>query len=82
MVKREHRTRGGVSEQWLPVRIALEERGLNRPPTEAQRQAMWEAVDSCPNDRARWIRSAPGGAKMTDIVGIVLDRWHGFRASA
>jgi hypothetical protein len=66
---------GPRPKAWDKFREAWEGRGLRRPPTEAQRQAMWEAVDARPETMAAVVRDAPAGSSAAVLVGLVLTRW-------
>lgn len=71
-------SRGGGRERlWESVKRAWIGRGLRHPPTDRQRQILWEILDARPGDLPRWIREAPGEARSGGaVVGHVLDRWH------
>lgn len=72
---------GGWEPRWMAFRFAMAERGLRMPPTEAQRATLWPIIDARPTDAASWLREAPAGAKMAELVRHVLDRWQALRAA-
>ncbi|MGD0247805.1 MAG: hypothetical protein ABSB75_02015 [Candidatus Limnocylindrales bacterium] len=66
---------GPRPQAWQGFRQAWEGRGLRRPPTEAQRLAMWPAIDARPETMAAVVRDAPAGSSAAVLVGHVLTRW-------
>lgn len=69
----------GWDPKWVPVRGALESRGLRYPPTIRQRETLWPILDARPDDLVTWIRAAPAEAKAADVFAYVLDRWRNRR---
>ena len=61
---------------WGPFREAWTARGLDLPPTPAQRKALWPIVDARPEAVGTWVQGARIGAKASEIVGHVLTRRH------
>jgi hypothetical protein len=79
-----------TSEEWVPTIAAWRERGFRLPPsgdagddaTDSQRAILHSIALDVPAACARWISEAPGGASPHDVVGYVLDQWHGRRDHA
>lgn len=72
----------GFNSKWAGFRIAWTNRGFTRPPSEKQRVALWDVVDARPLTVGPWVADAPAGAKASEVVGYVLDRWHAAQAEA
>lgn len=70
------------AEAWRPFLEAWHGRGFAMGPTVRQRVTLWPIVDSRPNDIASWVRSAPEGAKASDVVAHVLREWRRFVVAA
>lgn len=69
--------RSGRARLWESVKRAWMGRGFRHPPTEKQRQILWEVLDARPQDLPRWIREAPSEAKTgRAVISHVLDEWH------
>jgi hypothetical protein len=67
----------GSPRLWEPTKRAWIGRGLRHPPTEKQREILYEILDSRPMDLPRWIREAPSEIRTgKDLIAHVLDRWH------
>ena len=73
---------GPRPEVWQRFREAWQRRGFRLPPTDAQRQALWPAIDARPEAVARVVSEAPIGTCAADVVGLVLEEWQQTRAAA
>lgn len=71
----------GFDHRWLPFRAAMASRGFTRPPTEPQREMLWEIVDGNPHRAAAWLLKAPAGSSFAAAIGHVLDEWHDLKRS-
>jgi hypothetical protein len=73
----EESGRSGRARLWESVKRSWMGRGFRHPPTEKQRQILWEVLDARPQDLPRWIREAPPEAKTgRAVISHVLDEWH------
>lgn len=72
----------GWDPAWVLFRAAWTARGLRKPPTEKQREALWDAVEARPSDVARWVAAPPPDAPAGEVVRAVLEGWHALRAEA
>ena len=66
---------------WAPFLDAWSQR-FRLPPTQAQREALWEAVDAYPQASASFVLDCPPGTKAADVISSVLDRFHAIRDQA
>jgi hypothetical protein len=48
---------------------------FKEPPTAAQRETLWTAVDACPSLSADWVREAPTDSRSFAVVEFVLAKW-------
>lgn len=76
--------------EWDAFRSAWLARGFRHPPhgspdddpdapNPSQRALLWSVLDAWPNDMPRWIAEAPRKLSASQVVALVIDRWHGKR---
>lgn len=76
-----HRPDYLTSKAWNPFLDAWYSR-FRLPPTRAQAEALWEAVDAYPAASASFVLDCPPGAKARDVIASVLERFHAVRGDA
>jgi len=70
-----------TAKAWGPFLDAWYAR-FRLPPTRAQADTLWEAVDAYPAASASFVLDCPAGSKAADVIASVLERFHAIRGDA
>jgi hypothetical protein len=65
--------------EWSGFKGSWVARGFRLPPSERQREVLWDVISSRPQDAGRWAAAAPAGSRERDVVGHVLKAWRVFK---